>query len=298
MASFSGILDLLCTASPKRLGFILLHPLIMSTVQQYLFIFIAGFTAPSSAIRPLGFIILLITSYFAISSFDLYVDAPGWVARALVSAFPQTTLTYFERMIVREVSYSGKTSTVHQNGHVVKEEKVDAGTGKTAGTFRNRFAFGQEVATSMRGLGTPWEIKNIHPFSRKDPTYVPSVIRFVFWNGCKFVLCWYCHTWCIDTQLSLDKSYMVPENVAFFRRLNQVSWEEFKIRYIATVTTVVSLYCFMNGLYSFAAAVAVATKPSSIKNWRPVFGDLEEGYNLRRFWSCVKVLSLRTARFC
>jgi hypothetical protein len=36
-----------------------------------------------------------------------------------------------------------------------------------------------------------------------------------------------------------------------------------------------------------AQAVAVATDPSSIRNWRPVFGDLEEGYNLRRFWSHV-----------
>lgn len=288
MASFSGILDFLGTASPERLRFVLLHPLIMSMLQQYLFIFIAGFTAPTSAIRPLGFMILLVTSYFAISSFEIYVDAPGWVARALISAFPQTALTYFERMVVRKVSYTSNTPKVLQNGDIVKGKDFNARTGNTS-TFRNRFAFGQEVATSMRGLGTPWEIKNIHPFSRKDPTYVPPMVRFVLWNGFKFVFCWYCHTWCIDRQLSLDKSYMANENVTFFRRLNQVSWEELKIRYIATATTVVSLYCFMNGLYSFAAAVAVATNPSSIKNWRPVFGDLEEGYNLRRFWSCVKV---------
>jgi hypothetical protein len=260
----------------------------MSTLQQYLFIFIAGFTAKKSPIRPIGFIMLLITSYLAVSSFQLYVDTPGWVARALVSAFPQTALTYFERMVVRKVSYSEDTASVQKKGDAVDGKNIKLDTeDEVQPTLGERFRFGQEVATSMRGLGTTWEIKNIHPFSRKDPAYVPPVLNFVLWNGLKFVLCWYIHTWCIDVQLSLDKSIMVPENVAFFRRLNQISWEEFKIRYIATVTTVVSLYCFMNGLYSFAAAVAVTVKPRSTKKWRPIFGDLEEGYNLRRFWSYV-----------
>jgi hypothetical protein len=54
---------------------------------------------------------------------------------------------------------------------------------------------------------------------------------------------------------------------------------------MATITTVVSIFCFIQGGYSLAAAVSVTMNPNAVKDWRPLFGKLEDSYCLRNFWS-------------
>ena len=256
-----------------------LHPLLISTVQQFFFIYAAGFTSRDSVLRPIGFILFLISTFVALSHFEDFVEPPGWVARTVASAFPQISLTYFERMIVRKIAF------VDKHEKKVSEEKKPVRPQSRIASFRARYAFGQEVASSMRGLGTPWEIRNIHHFDSKDPSYVPSVERFVSVNLLKVVLCYFTHKLCITTQLSLDQNYMSPQHVPFFRRLNEVTLAELQVRYIATVTTVVSIFCFIQGGYSLASAVSVIMNPKAVKDWRPIFGELTESYCLRRFWS-------------
>lgn len=281
-----------------------LHPLVISTFHQFLFIFIAGFTSARSTIRPLGFIIYLLTTAVALSSFTDYVEPPGWVARTVASAFPQITLTYFERIIVRRITFEdhgGKLASDEKpngvangaangfangtaNGAAKSESTAKANPGKLA-QFRSRYAFGQLVASSMRGLGTSWQIKHIHHFDPNDPSYVPARWGFVARNLLQFVTCYFIHRFCTDVQLSLDRDLMTPENVSFFTRLGELSLEEVKVRYAATVTTVFSIYCFIQGGYSLGAAGAALVNSEAIKDWRPIFGKLSSCYCMRRFWA-------------
>ncbi|WXC56489.1 hypothetical protein SNK03_002423 [Fusarium graminearum] len=251
-----------------------LHPLIISTAQQFFFIYIAGFTSSKSALRPIGFVFFLISTFVALSSFEDFIEPPGWVSRAIISAFPQISLTYFERMIVRKIAYADD------------REKKDQPARSRFQEFRSRYVFGQEVASSMRGLGTAWEIRNIHNFDSRDPSYVPTATPFVCINLLKVLLCYFVHKLCITTQLSLNKGYMAPVYVPVFRRLGDVTMDELQVRYIATVTTVVSIFCFIQGGYSLASAASVVMNPKAVKDWRPIFGELSDSYCLRRFWSC------------
>ncbi|KAM5517311.1 tat pathway signal sequence [Fusarium oxysporum f. sp. phaseoli] len=250
-----------------------LHPLVISTAQQFFFIYIAGFTSRTSILRPVGFIIFLISTFVALATFEDFVEPPGWVSRAIISAFPQISLTYFERMIVRKIAYAED------------REKKDKEPQSRIAEFRKRYVFGQEVASSMRGLGTPWEIRNIHHFDSQDPTYVPAATPFVCINLLKVLLCYFVHKLCITTQLSLDQQYMAPNYVPIFRRVDEVTLAELQVRYIATVTTVVSIFCFIQGGYSLASAASVTMNPKAVKDWRPIFGELTESYCLRQFWS-------------
>ncbi|KAF5533288.1 cytochrome P450 3A7 [Fusarium mexicanum] len=266
-----------CEAMSCRLY---LHPLVISTAQQFFFIYIAGFTSRTSILRPIGFIIFLISTFIALATFEDFVEPPGWVSRAIISAFPQISLTYFERMIVRKIAYTED------------REKKDQEPQSTIAEFRKRYVFGQEVASSMRGLGTPWEIRNIHHFDSQDPTYVPAATPFVCINLLKVLLCYFVHKMCITTQLSLNQQYMAPNYVPILRRVSEVSLVELQVRYIATVTTVVSIFCFIQGGYSLASAASVTMNPKAVKDWRPIFGELTESYCLRQFWSKAKAIGL------
>lgn len=250
-----------------------LHPLVISTAQQFFFIYIAGFTSRTSILRPIGFVIFLISTFVALATFEDFVEPPGWVSRAIISAFPQISLTYFERMIVRKIAY------------VEDREKKDQVPQSSIAELRKRYVFGQEVASSMRGLGTPWEIRNIHHFDSRDPTYVPAATPFVCINLLKVLLCYFVHKLCITTQLSLDQQYMTPNYVPIFRRVSEVTLADLQVRYIATITTVVSIFCFIQGGYSLASAASVTMNPKAVKDWRPIFGELTESYCLRQFWS-------------
>ncbi|KAF5001556.1 hypothetical protein FDECE_10904 [Fusarium decemcellulare] len=251
-----------------------LHPLLISTVQQFFFIYVAGFTSRNSLLRPIGFILFLISTFVALLHFEDFVEPPGWVARTVASAFPQISLTYFERMVVRKIEYVDG-----------RDKKQTAEPQSRLAYFRSRYVFGQEVASSMRGLGTPWEIRNIHHFDSKNPSYVPPSRFFVPMNMLKVVLCYFTHKLCITTQLRLNQQYMSPEHVPVFRRLGEITLTELKVRYIATITTVVSIFCFIQGGYSLASAASVSINPEAVKDWRPIFGELTESYCLRRFWS-------------
>ena len=286
MASTHGIQPVTVKMSCPRLLF---HPLVISTFHQFLFIFIAGFTSAHSVLRPLGFLVFLLTTWFALSTFTDYVEPPGWVARTVASAFPQISLTYFERLIVRKITYETHGTPTASDGASSGTAKpvapvVNTWSNKLA-VFRSRYTFGQLVASSMRGLGTPWEIKHIHQFDPKDATFLPSRGSFVIENLFSVVGCYFTHKFCINTQLGLDQSFMMPENVPIFRRMGELSATELKVRYIATVTTVTSIYCFIKGGYSLGAAASVLLNPNAIKDWRPIFGPLSDSYSLRRFWS-------------
>ena len=281
------------TDSPVKLGLAqwLLHPLIVYALQHFLFVLIAGFTKPQSILRPLGFIFLAFSSWQTLSTFTTYIDTPGWVPRAVASAFPQTMLTFFERLLVRKLALHVEDED-HNNQAIDREERKTrneklCASGKCPETknFQSRWDFGNRVASSMRGLGTPWEIRNVHPFSATNPQYAPSPLSFVLWKAITVVSCVRAHTFCIETQLSQDQSLMAPEFIPIFRRLGHVSVEELIVRLIATCTTLVSIYCLIQGGYSFTAMVSVCVRPSAVKEWRPVFGPAIDSYSLRRFWA-------------
>ncbi|KAM7198352.1 cytochrome p450 3a7 [Rhypophila sp. PSN 637] len=248
-----------------------LHPLVISTLQQFLFTLIAGFTSANSLFRHLGLVIFFLCNYVALSFFTDYVEPPGWVARTVASAFPQITLTYFERMIVRKIAYDDGSAVRVSNSKPP--------------SFNQRYKFGNLVATSMRGLDTPWEVKHLHPFSSSDKSYVPSPGIFILRNVLAAVACYLTHRLCITTQLALDQNFMSPSHVPFFRRVGDISLDELKVRYMATVTTVMSIYCFIQGGYSLGSAASVMLDSTAVKGWRPVFGELSEAYCLRQFWA-------------
>jgi hypothetical protein len=66
-------------------------------------------------------------------------------------------------------------------------------------------------------------------------------------------------------------------------RLNEVSGDELAIRTIGTAIYLTGTFAILQGLFSFAATVAVGLGWTDVESWRPLFGSLRDASSLRGF---------------
>jgi hypothetical protein len=141
------------------------------------------------------------------------------------------------------------------------------------------------LISNPRGIRTPWQIRNIPPFSRSDKNYVPSRRRFlcerILAFSCLYALasCW------IRCQLVLPlyRDDFHASKVAFFRRLNEVTAREILVRLYFPLNTFVPLYLNHRAVHCLVSSVAV-TLGDDPAMWPRLYGDISEAYTLRRFW--------------
>ena len=152
-------------------------------------------------------------------------------------------------------------------------------------TVWQRVRFGFSALFNSRMIGTPFEVKGIPLFSTEDPTYIPTRMKFLFRESMKVFICFLV----LDT-LTTSGS---PDNnaneysvhlVPFFIRLNEVTVEELVVRIIITICFWISIYCIMQLMHSVLAIIAVASRLTDVRGWRPLFGPPSQAYTIRKFW--------------
>ena len=273
------------TSSP-----LFLHPLILFFIENIVFVLIAGFTPQRSAIRFLGLFFMILCTSLAMYCYQDFINSTGWAGRVLAGNLFLLPVTFFDRLILRGWAYrenygpgtQKSTEKSMANESAGPNQRKDNDTSSIA--VSARLAFGQELSSSMRGVGSYWEVKGVPPFSTSDAQYVPSVFPFVLRNLLSIVLCYVIHDIAADAQLNLDYSLLSPSCVPVLSRVNKISKEELFVRSISTLGYWIVQYCLIQSFYSLFTILDVCSKPNEVKQWPPIFGSIADAYTMRGFW--------------
>lgn len=208
------------------------------------------------------------TSYFGITFGTIYGVCP---------------LVFFDRLMLRKWAFEERRTIFPAKFAEKKKQKrsdeyddvpkhVDGArimAGATRDTFGSRFAFGQEVAGSGRMVGTPWEAKNVAPFSSSDPNYVPSRASIVRRKLLIILASLVFREIFMEVQMGIDPSYVIQSRIPFLIRLGEVSREEVMVRLILGVGRWVYEYCMLQILGIFSILLAFV-KPDELHKLRPL----------------------------
>ena len=262
------------------------NPWIFLVASTPIFAVGAGFTSPHTFQRYAVFAILSMYSGLCISHFSEYIQSTSFLASTFTGTICCSPLVYFDRLLYRKWTYEDRQA-IFATAPVERAEKVKPTPDTVSDdrdTFRSRFAFGQKVAGTVRGPGTPWEAKGLPPFSSIDPQWVPSLPFFIVWKLAVIVSCFTLYGYVIDARMALDHNLTLPSHVPFFSRLGEVRGGECWTRLYVGISTWLLGYCAVQLLCSCAALLSVCFKPGDVALWRPAFGSILDAYTMRGFW--------------
>ena len=169
------------------------------------------------------------------------------------------------------------------------EKGLKAVSDKRDGTldFRDRLWFGWCTMWSFRHLNSSYETKNVPPFSRDDPQYIPDQWRFILRQTLRFSLN-YVIIDLIESQepppQQIKETLFDPALIPVFRRLNSLTSEQVIMRMVSTAGFWLNLYCMIQGTYAAASVIGVSSSLSGVRDWRPMFGKMADAWTLREFW--------------
>ncbi|OJK04702.1 hypothetical protein ASPACDRAFT_38260 [Aspergillus aculeatus ATCC 16872] len=147
-------------------------------------------------------------------------------------------------------------------------------------TLPNRSKAAFQLLLTIRGIGTPWQPKNIPPFPavmQTDPPpgrtqYVVRQLAIIIWQGLFLRLLRH-------PLLHPDQSFYSPGQ-EFSYRLDQ--WPG---RLACTyIIGLIPSYLFLDMMYRGTAILFVGTGDHSVSQWPPLFGSLADSYTCRGFW--------------
>lgn len=150
-------------------------------------------------------------------------------------------------------------------------------------TWFQRLLFGINTVNSQRNVLTAQRVKNIPPFKRSDPNYVPSKQRFLLTRGAVAFLLFLV----VDllTSGSSDSSgnpiTFAQEKAALFRFGSVEEWHQ---RAIVTLGQWIGLYTVTTWIHSTVAVTTVAIGAYPPEAWPPLYGNILDLWSLRKFW--------------
>ena len=267
------------------------HPLVLEVFQITTVALVVGFTSPSSIVRPANFPLVLTLQCYTILQCPHWVHHTVWasVIGGYCSIF---IIQYIEVALLSKWTFEAcGPATLNpklQMGQPrANHEQLKTRSSKKEGhsTVCQRVRFGLSALFNSRMIGTPFEVKGIRLFSTEDPEYVPTRMRFLLKESMKVSICFLVldtltASGSPDTNANEYSVHLVP----FFIRLNEVTVEELIVRIIMTVCVWISIYCIMQVMHSVVAIIAVASRLTDVRGWRPLFGPPSQGYTIRRFW--------------
>ena len=134
-----------------------------------------------------------------------------------------------------------------------------------------------------RGIGRPWQVKNVPHFSSSDPHYIPSRTNFLTRTVVILVLCVLTMD-AITQNTPTDPEIYSLELIPIFGRTKDFSIEELVFRMQSTVIFWLNSALNLEMNVLFAALIAVGTGINSPQDWPPLFGSVKELYTIRKFW--------------
>ena len=264
-------------------------PVIYIVFQKSLIALLVAFSPPGSILRPLIFPFLVLCNYHLLPKYVSYIPRPPWIAFVSGEILFEL-LDYLEKLLLNQWSFetygpsvAASTAKKADKGTVkrpVPDEQTDRGR-----DIWERLKFGAWVATSNRYIGSPYQTRNVPPYSRLNPSFVPTRLEFLLMWSTKFIVCYLT----LDVLSQANQPEKNPINYAesyvpFFSRLAEVTIKESVIRICTSIFFWFGSYVIIQWCYSGLAVLSVSTGLDRPELWRPFFGPLSEAYTIRGFW--------------
>ena len=276
----------------NRFGYYLTYipedPWVFLVSSKLLFVYGAGFTSPASAQRYAIFIFLCLYTWRVLACFMSHVSTTSYLGSIVAGAIVAIPLTYFDRLLLRKWSFENRCiifATAKDPQGNLLTGRNDAKTINDSDGSASRFTFGNEVGSSIRGPGTPWEVKGIPHFSNSDPEWVPSLTSFILWRLAIIFGCFVVHNYVVRVRMALDQDFLQPSRIPFLTRMGEVTRDELWTRMVVTISFWTTSYCILQVLFNVPAIIAVCLKPQSLRQWRPAFGSVLDAFTVRKFWA-------------
>jgi hypothetical protein len=154
-----------------------------------------------------------------------------------------------------------------------------------------RLSWAIDLLSNPRGIGTTWQIKNLPPFCRKNPTYVPSRRSFIIQRivGCVFFYAITKTFGIVNEKIYIanlqDGDYSEYKE-SILRRITDVSMRELFIRAWLPLDTLCTIWWQHQYLHCLVSAIAVILGDEP-RRWPPLYGSIKDVYSLRQFWGYV-----------
>lgn len=245
---------------------------------------IIGFTSPDSLIR-LAALPLHLAYAWTILAACLGTAQPTFWTALLGGSIVGWTLQFIEVVLLSRWSFDPPSISLRN-----PEDQAGKRDNKTPrelvgfqnDTRWNRLRYGYYVVFSFRHSGTPYEVKNVPPFSHRDPHYIPTKATFLLQTACSLFLCFTILD--VAGLAEQDPSAFSQGSIPIFSGQDRLTTKQLMIRFASSVAFWVSLYCFLVVIQGIAAFISVFSGLNTVKAWRPAFGPLGEAYSIRQFW--------------
>lgn len=263
------------------------NPLVLASLSFLTFVLTIGFTTPASKARHVALVLMAgyMTAIFVAPNQRDWFNHQIFPNIAGGSTFG-VMLHYIDIAFVQAWSYRMQGPTGSYRQLYANNKKKEAKKQKPSGTLHDRFKFGLELLFNKRFAGTPWQAKNVPPFDKQRPGWVPSRAQFLVKNFIGSVIC----ILLLDViglagrDTSQNHALFDEHFVPILTRLSEVSVQEVVIRIMTSAITAISTYLFFQAVYSGSAVVMVGLGLNEVASWRPLFGDFTEITSLRRTW--------------
>lgn len=273
-----------------------LHPLFLLAIEILSIALVTGFTPSSSPFRIVVLVPLCLSVWRAIPTCTDHIPRNPWAA--FVAGYLATFLLHYtSTAVLSRWSFDNQgpnpINVALAERHTAKSGTIidgkpgrqrSANDGLRA-TFWDRLKFGFQVATSFRHIGTPYQVKNVPPFSSSDPNYIPSRSNFLCRKGIILLISF---TVLDLINLGADPPLdFSPQTIPLFARMSHVTGQQLLTRLITTLGYGIAVCSFQQLAHSIVALIDVGFGFSKVEFWRPMFGSPWEAYTLRRFWGFV-----------
>lgn len=264
-----------------------LYHLLYLAFQKAILILLLGFTPSDSILRSASLPILIFCNYYLTSSYTPYTPYGPWID-VIVWDVHCGLLDHIEKLLLSRWSFElrGPSAEIAKRRELGegKEIKTYIEKNSTGDDIWNRLKFGTWAALSSRYIGSPYQARNVPPYSTSDPSYIPSRRVFLLQGGTIFLFSYSLTEFVIRVGQSYHNDPVFAESyVPIYARLDEVTAEEVLIR-ITTTGFWFAAYTTIQAYHSATALIAVASGMMTPAEWRPMFGSLSDAYTLRGFW--------------
>ncbi|KAL8823682.1 MAG: hypothetical protein Q9191_005640 [Dirinaria sp. TL-2023a] len=244
----------------------------------------AAFTKPTSSVRYVAIAVMAAIAYYFHSIVHKRMDNRLWKA-FLSGLVVSLVLNAVERLLISRWSYeaSGPEEYRERNEVNVSAMTKNSPSQSLQRQAESRFWFVLDMVLSLRGVGKPWQVKNIPHFSSTHPSWVPSRTCFLFREVVVILFCYVIQDFA-TAQPPPEARLVAASKEPFLGRLGEISAEESVFRIACTIGYWIGGAVVLNLAYHTSAFVAVASGISKPAAWPSSFGWLTEAYSIRQFW--------------
>lgn len=253
---------------------------------------VLGFTSQRSLLRIAALPLVMLSTYYHLSCLEPIQHPVGRAFLGGASIF--LVILYIDVALLSQWTFDAKGPTSLMGGLAAVDTKQPKPKWHTSeresspGTIRtilDRLRFGFSISLQSRFPSTKFSVKNIPPFSRSDPGYIPSKAEFLLRNMLKCLF--YIHILRLSSRFgNPDENPILfsSDRIPFLTRLGSVTRSEMSTRVLGVLAYWTVQYMVIDVLYSVHAVLAVALRITDVDVWPPVFGSVDDAWSLRQFW--------------